>query len=235
MEPVSENRNLRISIQVSLSGYSFKVTDAKSGTVLGRSEGWLRPGDGFTTPEFQRSYAGGVDLALMTPKFALVPQAFLAPGEEREALSEVADLDPTDPVSSIPLPAYGAKLVYSLAVGETLSKVIAQSFPDAEGRPAQILPEMAFLLRDLQTLPEYNKIFASWADGRLYLAIAQGKSLQLASSYPAPDFTTAQYYLFLAIRQLQINPEASAIHFRTPLTAEDELSLYRYFKSVVQL
>jgi hypothetical protein len=65
--------------------------------------------------------------------------------------------------------------------------------------------------------------------------IAQGKSLCLANVYLAPDFTTAEYFLFLGLKRLQLNPEVSTAHFRTPLDLEQEMSLYRYFKSVVQL
>ena len=88
------------------------------------------------------------------------------------------------------------------------------------------------MLRQLYSLPEYNKIMASYKDGILYLIIAQGKSLMLCNTYKAPDFTTAQYFIFLAMTKLQLNPEVSTISFRTELAEEDEMSLYRYFKSV---
>ena len=74
MSPDIQSNN-RISIQVSLSGYSFKVL-APDGAVVSASADWLGPGTVFTTPELQRRYAGA-EIALMTPKFALVPSAFL--------------------------------------------------------------------------------------------------------------------------------------------------------------
>ena len=52
----------RISIQVSLSGYSFKVYQ----DGIGRSSGWLGADRIFTTPEFQRRY-DRVDISLLTP------------------------------------------------------------------------------------------------------------------------------------------------------------------------
>ena len=64
------------------------------------------------------------------------------------------------------------------------------------------------------------------------MAIAQGRSLLLANSYPAPDFVTAQYYILLAMKSLQLNPEVTTIRFRTPITADQEMALYRYFKAV---
>ena len=77
----------RISIQVSLSGYSFKLTD-RDGT---RSSGWMGADRIFTTPEFQRRY-DEVDIALLTPKFTLVPEQFYSPERVRQLLSEVVDL-----------------------------------------------------------------------------------------------------------------------------------------------
>lgn len=91
------------------------------------------------------------------------------------------------------------------------------------------------MLRQLPTLADYNKILASYMDGYLYLVVAQGKSLLLCNSFQAPDFTSAEYFIFLVLKKLQLNPEVTTICFRTPLTDEQEMSLYRYFKSVEQI
>ena len=91
---------------------------------------------------------------------------------------------------------------------------------------------MYYMLKDVRGLSEYNRILASYMDGILYLVVAQGKSLLLCNSFKAPDFTTAEYFIFMVMKKLQLNPEMSTITFRTPLTDEQEMSLYRYFKSV---
>ena len=72
-------------------------------------------------------------------------------------------------------------------------------------------------------------------DETLYLVISQGKTLLLCNTYHAPDFTTAEYFLFMAMKKLQLNIEMSSVYFRTPLTEEQELSLYRYFMNVEHL
>ena len=110
------------------------------------------------------------------------------------------------------------------------------SVPSVSGLEApDPLPEMFFLLKDILKLDHYNRIVASYADGYLHLAIAQDRTLLLSNVFEAPDFTTAEYYIFLAMKKLQLNPEVSVIHFRTPLSEEQELSLYRYFKGVERL
>lgn len=228
-KPVTEITG--ISIQVSLSGYSFKLL---GGGETVKVSPWLGAEKVFTTPEFQRRYES-VEVSLLTPKVTLVPDSFLDPGRARAALSEVVRLRDNDFVETAPVPSLGATLVYSNSLDESLSKVMAQTVLPTSGTPVRVLPEMYFLLRELDGITEYNKIVAAWHVDHLHLVIAQGRTLCLANVFEAPDFTTAEYFLFLALKRLQLNPEVSTVHFRTPLDPEAEMSLYRYFKAVVQL
>jgi len=188
----------------------------------------------FTTPEFQKRY-DSVEISLLTPKFALVPNNFFDPSTARQSLSESVPLRDSDAVENVAIPAYGAVLVYSNSLDESLSRAISQTVYTTSGNSVRVLPEMYYILRDLGSCPDYNKIMASYVDGYLHLAIAQGKSLLLCNSYQAVDFTTAEYFIFLAMKKLQLNPELSTICFRTPLSQEQEMSLYRYFKAVESL
>ena len=152
--------------------------------------------------------------------FTLVPSHFFDPASAREALAEVADLKEGQVVASLDIPQYDAVLVYA---------------QDGDSVVVDGVPEIGRLLMQLPEIPEYNKILCSRIDDRLFLAIAQGKNLLLANSFPVQDFTTAEYYIFLSLKSLQLNPEISTICWRSPLDAEDEMSLYRYFKAVVKL
>lgn len=218
---VNNSANTGISIQVSLSGYSFNGE-------------WLGGEKVFSTPEFQKRYPS-VEISLLTPKFTLVPDRFFTPEKEREILGKVCRLGDEDVVESVPVPWYSAQLVFSPTIGESLSAVIARTVLPESGQPARVLPEMYYLLRELGKIGEYNKIAASWRDGFLHLAIATGDNLRLSNVFRAPDFTTAQYFIFLSLHQLQLNPQLSTVCFRTPLEKQDVLSLYRYVKGVVQL
>ncbi len=150
--------------------------------------------------------------------FTLVPSQFFDPASAREALAEVADLKEGQVVGHLDIPHYDAVLVYA-----------------QDGDSVVDTPEIYKILMHLPARPEYNKILCSRVGDRLYLGIAQGKSLLLANSFPAADFTTAQYYIFLSLNSLQLNPEFSTICWMTELDAGEEMSLYRYFKSVVRL
>lgn len=147
-------------------------------------------------------------------KVALVPSAFFDRTQLKDILSKTVRLDQEDEVEYISLPEFSAELVYSLS---------------------QDLPELYYLLKKLPEIKEYNKIAASYGDGVLSLAIAQGDHLLLANVFEAADFTTAEYFLFMAVKKLQLNPEQSSLHFMTDLSGEEEMSLYRYFKSVERI
>lgn len=185
----------------------------------------------FTTEAFQRRY-DSVRISLFTPKVALVPEHFFSPQEVRRSLGDVVKLGDEDKADYIRMPQGGSVLLYSNSIGETLSRAISQSVLTSDGYQARILPEMYYILESLESCSDYNKIVASFADSHLHLAIAQGRSLLLANVFKAPDFTTAEYHIFNALKKLQLNPEMSTIRFRTPLSGEEEMSLYRYFKAV---
>lgn len=159
-----------------------------------------------------------MELTLLTPKFTLVPSQFFDPASARDVLGEVVTLEGQDEVRFVEIEQYQAVLVYSGISGEV-----------------DTLPEMFCILRDLSRCGEYNKVLCTWMDGLLFIAIAQGHNLLLANAYKAADFTTAQYYIFLALKSLQLNPEVTTICWRTPIGTDEEMSLYRYFKSVEQL
>ncbi|MBQ9476930.1 MAG: DUF3822 family protein [Bacteroidales bacterium] len=171
-----------------------------------------------------------MEISLLTPKCTLVPVRFFDPASAAEALGQVISLTSEDRVRSVEVPQWDAVLVYSDPEDGRYSKIISKQ--DISGEPEEAKPEMFHILRDLGSCPEYNKILATYAEGYLYLAIAQGQSLLLANVYAAQDFTTAEYYIFLAMKSLQLNPEVSTICWRMPIGAEEEMSLYRYFKSV---
>ena len=219
--------NDRISIQVGLSGYSFRIET--EGHVT--SSGWLGAETIFTVPQMQKKYRD-VTVSVFTPYCTLVPENFHKPELSRELLSEVAVLSESSVVDYVAVPEFNAVMVFSSTIGGTLHKVVSESVLRTDGTKSRLLPELYHMLRSVSAISEYNRIVASYMDGVLYLVIAQGKTLMLCNSYMAPDFTTAQYFVFLAMKKLQLNPEVSTIYFRTPLDEDQRMSLYRYFRNV---
>jgi hypothetical protein len=185
----------------------------------------------FATSEFQKVY-DEVEVSVFTPKFALVPSQFFDSAAAFEILSEVSEVESGDEVNMIELSEYSSVLVYSNTTGSELSRVVSATVRRSDGSMPRPLPEIYYMLKSLNDLGEYNKILASYMDGVLYLVVAQGSTLMLCNSFKAQDFTTAQYFIFMVMKRLQLNPEMSTITFRTALDVEQEMSLYRYFSKV---
>lgn len=225
-----QHNKTKISIQVGLDGYSFKV-QTPEGT---KSSVWLSPDKMFALPEFQQRY-DDVEISVFNPKCAMVPSQFFSPDRSADLLDEVVELSDNDRVNYVELPQFAAHMLYSSVTGESFSRVLAELVRRKDETKVVPLPEMYYMLQNLSDIPEYNKVLASYMGGWLYLVISQGRTLMLANAYKAPDFTTAEYYIFLALKKLQLNPEMSTIYFRTPLEDDAEISLYRYFKSVEQI
>lgn len=137
----------------------------------------------------------------------------------RAMLVDVADVDEADQVRFIEVPYYDAVMLYA-----------CRSYA-----PQEAVPELYNMLRCTERIDEYNKIVISYVEGRLFLVVANGKNLLLCNSFDAVDFTTAEYFLFVALKKFQLNPEVSTLYCRTPLTSEQELTLYRYFHSVEKI
>ena len=146
-------------------------------------------------------------------KCTLVPTRFFDEKVSRCILSELFPLDASEQVSHIAVPRFDAVMVYA----------------------GDRVPVLYDMLCATERCTEYNKVLVSIADGAVDIVLAQGEKLLLANSYPAVDFTTAEYFIFFAMKSLQLNPEVSTITMMTELSAEEEMSLYRYFKSVERI
>ena len=161
------------------------------------------------------SVQSSLDGYYFTHKFSLIPGQFYCADRALEQLSEVVELDEADTVRVMGVPEFASVLLYS-----------------PRDVRSDDIPITAFMLKHLLKLEAYNKILAGYKDGWLHLCIAQGRSLQLCNVFKAQDFTTAEYYIFLAMKKLQLNPEMSSITFITPLNEDEMMSLYRYFNNV---
>lgn len=128
------------------------------------------------------------------------------------------------------MPEYDAVLLW--ASSERYEKAIDENGEGSDNTPR---PELYYVLKHLPHCQDYNKIVCSIREEYLYLAIGQGNNLLLANVYSARDFVTALYYIMLAMKSLQMNPEVSTISLLSPIGPEDEMTLYRYFKAVESL
>lgn len=140
----------------------------------------------------------------------LVPSSFFDKACAREYLAQVVDIASDSAVNYVFLPRYDAYFVY-----------------EGEEEPALLK-----VLNSLDRLTDYNKILCHWDGMVLSLAIGQGKTLLLSNTYTARDFVTVMYFILLAMKSLQLNPEVSTVCFLSELSSQNRIALYHYFRSV---
>ena len=145
-------------------------------------------------------------------KYTLIPESFFSESAAREMLSQVVILERSDAVKSLELPCFKAVLLYA---GD-----------EADAR------RLAGMLEAAASLDRYNKVVVHQGGTTVDIVLAAGDKLLLCNSYPAADPVTAQYFLFAALRQFQINPEVTTVHFFGEADETIKSDLFRHFASV---
>ena len=145
-------------------------------------------------------------------KYTLIPELFFSESAAEELLSQVVVLEKGDTVKSLELPCYKAVLLYA---GD-----------DADAH------RLSDMLSAAAALDRYNKVVVHQGETYVDIVIAAGDRLLLCNSYPASDPVTAQYFLFAALRQFQINPEVTTVHFFGEADEKVKGDLFRHFASV---
>lgn len=146
-------------------------------------------------------------------QYTLVPEGFFNPGEVHRYLSDALQANLPDRIEYRELPQLKAVLVY---------------VPLEEGG----LPPVAALLESIPSIEEHNKVALSFDGSAVHIAIATGEKLLLANSYAASDTVTAEYYLFAAMKQFQLNPQVTTVYIAGTPPPEMTDDLVRYCKGV---
>ena len=145
-------------------------------------------------------------------KYTLIPEGYFSQESATELLSQLVVLEKSVPVKSLELPCYKAVLVY--AGDDAAARCIAD------------------MLSAAAALDRYNKVVVHLGGDAVDIVVAAGERLLLCNSFPARDEVTAQYYLFAALKQFQINPELTRVHFFGEAGEGIKGDLFRHFASV---
>ncbi|HPH53768.1 MAG: DUF3822 family protein [Bacteroidales bacterium] len=148
--------------------------------------------------------------------FTLVPSEFFSTEDSHKILSEVVPLQDTDIVRHIELPKYKAVLVY-------VKKSDDESATE---------PPIVDLLHFAPTISGHNRLAVSLDNNYIYIVLAEGEKLLLANAYPAADVVTAEYFIFASLREFQINPRMTTIHFRGEVPSGLTEEMFRHFRAV---
>lgn len=136
-----------------------------------------------------------MDTFIDTEKYTLIPDEYYSGQDAAELLSALHDTE-TSTIYSVKMPAHRAVMVYALPYGEK----------DA-------YPSVCRMLMLLPTLNTPHKLLVRYISGIVHVALADKDRLLLLNSYPAPDFTTALYHIFLAMREAIFEPDHTIFHW----------------------
>lgn len=226
----------RLTIQIDLSGFSFKITDP-SGEVLHKGEKSF-PSDIVSATDLESvlkkelstfSVLGKKNnetrVYVSTPKYTLVPTALYTKDREKEILSQVHKIEDMDEVMSVHIPQHQATLIYAVPNAIT-SRIFKLQ------KKAKYYPSIYGMIQKLSALNDNNKVCALFSKEHIHLVAAEGSRLMLANSYPAKDFVTAQYYIFLVIKEVMFNPEFTTLQVVGELNKERVKDLNKYFRGI---
>ncbi len=224
-----------LTIQVGLSGFSFKIKDRKGN--LYHHETVSYPHKVFTPVDvelpFKKAVAahpllkspfGSIRVYFDTEKHTLVPKDFAA--SELSCLSQLYEIPEYDEVSSIPIDDTDARLLFALPSGVTSVRNHLNS------EDFSFYPIIARLLELAGSLSDYNRVLCAYDGGFAHIVASEGGALRLVNSYAVKDFETTCYYLFAVMKEVMFNPGLTTLRYFGPLSANREALLKRYFSGV---
>ncbi len=157
-----------------------------------------------------------------TEKYCMIPSEFFKKEEAMNMLGKLHQITDADEVLYVDIPEQKGELVYSIPTSITTNITRCQ-------KNAEFYPISYFLLDKISLLIDNNKILVHFSNNIVHIVAAERDKLLLANSYPASDFDTAQYYVFLVTKEVMFNPEQTVLHVSGDVTAEQEKKLKRYF------
>ena len=226
----------RLTIQIDLSGFSFKITDP-SGEILNSGRKSFPSGVSSASEledilkkelssmsVLSKKYSQ-TDVVVETPTFTLVPASLYDKESEKQILSQIHKVEDMDEVMSIDLPEHEAKLIY--AIPNSISSRIFKI-----QKKAKYTPIIYQMIKKVSEQKENNKVCIHFSKNHIHIVASERDRLLLANSFQASDFITAQYYIFFVIKEVMFNPEFTTLQIVGEIDKNQKKSLSKYFKGV---
>lgn len=230
---ITNTSRLRLTIQIDLSGFSFKISNSKGEFVHRYHYDFPVGARNFydiedhvkkefnSQPLLSKDYAA-VRVYYGTEKYCLVPNSFFKKDEAMSMLGKLHDVFDSDEVLFVDMPEQKAVLIY--AIPNVVMNNITRTLKNAEFYPISY-----FLLDKISLLMGNNRMLIHFSNHIVHIVAAERDKLLLSNSYPAPDFVTGEYYIFLVTKEVMFNPEHTILNVSGNITPEQEVSLKKYF------
>ncbi|MEN6618942.1 MAG: DUF3822 family protein [Rikenellaceae bacterium] len=234
---LEKTKEYRLSIQADLNGFSFSVVNDSVNKVLFlyQSDFSCEKGhyDFFIKNTRQlidsfpllSSKFRTVNIIFDTCKYALIPKQLYKEEDAFRHLSELHKLDELDEIDVVEIPSQ--EVVILFAVDSTFINCIKKA--QAEFR---LFPSIYPLISQVSCFQDYNKIFFRYHKGQVHIIAVEGSRLVYCNSFPAIHFNTALYFLLLAQKQVQFNPEITTVYVSGNIKDFEVMDISKYFSKI---
>ena len=156
--------------------------------------------------------------------FTLVPKEVYTPQMGKDALVEQFGLQEEYDFHDTSYDKANAVIAYALP----------SSIDRGTGICNKIYPFAVRLLQEIEDITGYNKVVFHYNAGKRlsHTIISTGDELKLANCFKADSFESALYFLFLSIKQLQMNPRQCTVRVCSSIDTEQEKTISRFFNGV---
>ncbi len=227
----------RLSIQADLNGFSFSVIDdtQKNLLYLFSSDFQMdledmdafvkKCSELFASLPILRSNYKSVTVIYNTEKYTAIPAKLHKKGEELKILGKIHKLDDLDEINTVKV--LKENMVILFAVNSTFLNLVKNYHPDFK-----IYPSVFLNLTYLPLYEEYNKLSFNYLKGAVSIVAAEGDKIIYCNSFPAYHFNSALYFLFLALKEVQFNPETSTVYINGNIRDLEIYDMAKYFARI---
>ncbi|MFA6335086.1 MAG: DUF3822 family protein [Bacteroidales bacterium] len=166
-----------------------------------------------------------VNIIYDTCKYTLIPKQLYKPEEALHHLSKLYKLDELDEIDIAEVT--NEQIVILFATNSTFLNFIKEAQPEFK-----IFPSIYPMISQISNFKDYNKICIHYQKGQVHIVASEGPRLVFCNSFPAMQFNTALYFLFLTLKQVQFNPELTTVFVSGNLKDFEITDISKYFSKV---
>ncbi len=226
----------RLSIQADLNGFSFSVLGS-SNDLLFLFQSDFKPiledfeifnekcKELFEQIPLLRSKFKSVDLIVNNHKFVAIPSELYIKERAFREFSKIHKLADLEYINTVDISRYNMKLLY--CADSTLINIISQYH-----RNLNIYPAAYLFISALPYFEGHNKVLFSFDGANVTILAMEGSKLIFMNSFPAVHFNSAFYFLMLAVKEIQFNPEQTTVFVNGKIADLEIADMAKYFSHI---
>lgn len=234
-----DTEQLRLSIQIDLSGFSFIIKSLKGVETLYHARESF-PANIYKVediepyikkivkkePLLNRNY-NNVLIYFDTEKYTLIPTLLYKPGEELSLLNKLFETGDMDEIHTVAIPDFEATMLY--AIPNSITAPLHHLSCEIKFYPVSF----PLLLNNSRSVgSSNNRISVYYKKDLIHIVATSGRELKLAGAYPAKDFITGAYFIFNSGKEAMFNPEHTSVYLYGHNAAKDIQLLNKYYKRI---